>query len=55
MFVADVIKSVNTIDRGILDRVLRRFGLPAWVRHAYFEHHAHVRLRLKLAAGVGEP
>ena len=30
-------------------------SLPAWFRHAYFECHAHVRLRFKLAAGLGEP
>ena len=38
-----------------MDRVLRSLGLPAWFRHAYFEYHAHVRLRFKLAAGLGEP
>ena len=52
---ADVVKSVDTVDRGILDRVLCSLGLPAWYRHAYFEYHAHVRLRCKLAAGLGEP
>ena len=27
-----------------------------WFRHAYFEYHSHVRLRLnKLSAGLGEP
>ena len=30
-------------------------GLPAWFRHAHFEYHLHVRLRFKLAAGLGEP
>ena len=30
-------------------------GLLAWFRHAYFEYHSHVRLRFKLAAGLGEP
>ena len=29
--------------------------MPGWFRHAYFEYHAHVRLRFKLAAGLGEP
>ena len=52
---ADVIKSFDTVDRGILDRVLRSLGLPAWFRHAYFECHAQVRLRFKLASGLGEP
>ena len=30
-------------------------GLLGWFRHAYFEYHAHVRLRFKLASGLGEP
>ena len=55
LFVADVIKSFDTVARGILDRVLSCPGLPGWFRHAYFEYHAHVRLRFKLAAGLGEP
>ena len=55
LFVADVIKSFDTVDRGILDWVLSSLGLPAWFRHAYFEYHAHVRLRFKLASGVGRP
>ena len=55
LFVADVVKSCDTVDRGILDRVLSSLGLPGWFRHAYFEYHAHVRLRFKLAAGLGEP
>ena len=54
-FVADVVKSFDTVDRGILDSVLSSLGLPAWFRHAYFEYHAHVRLRFKLATGLGEP
>ena len=54
-FFADVIKSFDSVDRGILDRVLSSLGLPAWFRHAYFEYHARVRLRFKLAAGLGEP
>ena len=40
---------------GFLISVLSSLGLPAWFRHAYFEYHAHVRLRFKLAAGLGEP
>ena len=55
LFVADVIKSFDTVDRDILDRVLSSLGLPGWFRHAYLEYHAHVRLRFKLAAGLGEP
>ena len=30
-------------------------GLLAWFRNAYFEYHAHVRFRFKLASGPGEP
>ena len=42
------------VDRGILYRVLSSLGLPGWFRHAYFEYHAHVRLRFKLASGLGQ-
>ena len=28
-------------------------GLPGWFRHASSEYHAHVRLRFKLASGLG--
>ena len=55
LFVADVVESFDTVDRGVLDRVLSSLELPAWYRHAYFEYHANVRLRFKLAAGLGEP
>ena len=55
LFVADVIKSFDTVDRGISDRVLCSLGLPSCLRHAYFECHAYVRLRFKLAAGLGQP
>ena len=55
IFVADVIKSFDTVDRGILDYILSRLGLPEWFRHAYFEYHANVRLRFKLSCGLGEP
>ena len=55
LFVADVIKSFDTVDRGILERVLSSLGLLGWFRNAYFEYHAHVRLRFKLASGLGEP
>ena len=48
LFVADVIKFFDTVDRGILDRVLSSLGLPAWFRHGHFEYHSHVRLRFKL-------
>ena len=55
LFVADVTKSFDTVDRRILDRVLSCLGLPGCFRHAYFEYPAHVRLRFKLASGLGEP
>ena len=55
IFVADAVKSFDTVDREILDRVLCSFGLLAWFRHAHFEYHGHVRLRFKFAAGLGEP
>ena len=55
LFVADVFKSFDAVDRGILDRVLTSLGLPAWFRNAYFEYHVHVWLRFKLASGLGEP
>ena len=45
LFVADVIKSFDTVDRAILDRVLSSLGLPAKFRHAYFEYQSHVSLR----------
>ena len=54
-FVADIMKSFDTVERSMLDRVLSCLGLPVWFRHTYFECHAHVRLRFKLAAGLGEP
>ena len=53
VFVADGFKSFDTVDRGILDRVLSSLGLPGWFRHAYFEYHSLVRLRFKLSAGLG--
>ena len=40
---------------GILDRVLSSLGLNGSFRHAYFEYHARVQLRFKLASGSGEP
>ena len=55
LLVADVVKSFDTVDRGVLDRVLSSLGLPAWFRHTYFEYHAKVRLRFRLAVGLGEP
>ena len=53
IFVADVVKSFDTVDRDILDCALGRLGLPAWFRRVYFSFHREVRLRFKLAAGLG--
>ena len=44
-----------TLDRSILDCALGRLGLPDWFRKVYFAFHCQVRLRFKLAAGLGEP
>ena len=55
VMVADVIKSFDTVDRSILDCALGRLGLPDWFRKVYFSFHCQVRLRFKLAAGLGEP
>ena len=53
IFVADVDKSFDTVDRDILDCALGRLGLPAWFRKVYFSFHRDVRLRFALAAGLG--
>ena len=53
IFVADVVKSFDTVDRDILDCALERLGLPAWFRKVYFSFHREIRLRFKLAAGSG--
>ena len=53
IFVADVVKSFDTVDRGILNYVLSRLGLPGWFRHVYFEYRARVRLGFKLSCGLG--
>ena len=55
VMVADVIKSFDTVDRSILDCTLGRLGLPDWFRKVYFSFPCQVRLRFKLAAGLGEP
>ena len=54
LFVADVVQSFDTVDRR-MDLVLSSLGLPGWFQHAYFEFHSHVRLRFKLATGLGQP
>ena len=53
--VLTVVKSFDTVDRGILGGVLSSLGLSAWFRNAYFEYHTHVRRRFKLSSGLGEP
>ena len=55
IFVADVSKSCDTVDRDVLDLVLGRLGLPVWFRRVYCGYHANVRLRLKLACGLESP
>ena len=55
VMVADVIKSFDTVDRSILDCALGRLGFPDGFRKVYFSFHGQVRLRFKLAAGLGEP
>ena len=54
VLVADVITSFDTVDRSILDCTLGRLGLRDWFRKVYFSFHSQVRLRSKLAAGLGE-
>ena len=48
-----VVKSFDTVDRDILDCAVGRLGLPACFRRVYFSFHRDVRLRFKLAAGLG--
>ena len=55
VMVADVFKPFDTADRSILDSALGRLGLPNWFRRAYFSFQSQVRLRFKLAVGLGEP
>ena len=55
LFVADVVKSFDTVDRTILDRVLSSLGLLGWFRHTYLNTMAHVRMRFKLASSLGVP
>ena len=55
VMVADVSKSFDTVERSFLDCTLGRLGLPDWFRKVYFSFHSQVRLRFKIAAGLGEP
>ena len=52
VMVADVIKFL-TLWTGPFWIV--RLGLPGWFRRAYSSIHSQVRLRFKVAAGLGEP
>ena len=45
VFVADVVKSFDTVNRGVLGLVLGCLGLPVLFRRTYFGYHASVRLR----------
>ena len=54
-FVANVVKSFGTVDRGVLDLVLSGLGRPTCCRLAYFEVMLGLGLRLKLAFRLGEP
>ena len=53
VFVADVVKSFDTLDRVILDFVLGRLGLPGWFRRVSYLGSG--RLRFKLYCGLGQP
>ena len=55
VMVVDVNKSFDVVDRSIWDCALGRLGLLDWFREVYFSFHGQVRLRFKLAAGLGEP
>ena len=55
LFVADAIKSFDTVDRGILDSVLSSLGLPAWFRHAYFEYMLMCACGLSLLLALVSP
>ena len=43
----------DTVDRDTLNCALGRLGRPAWFRKVYFSFHKEVRLRFKLATGLG--
>ena len=51
--VADVVKSFDSVDPGVLDSVLSSLCLPAGIRHVQSEYHSHVRQRFKFACGLG--
>ena len=43
-----------TTTRSILDCIFSRLRLPGWFRRRNFTYHSQVRLRIKLASGLGE-
>ena len=53
-FVADVIKSFDTVDREILDRVLSSLGFPAAFRLLILNTTSMFVYSLSLATGIGE-
>ena len=53
IFVADIVKSFDTVDRDILDCAYWGFGLPPWFRRVYFSFHREVRLRFELDVVLG--
>ena len=55
VMVADVIVSFDAVGRSSLDGAFGRLGLHHWSRNVYLAYHSQVRLRFKLAAGLGEP
>ena len=46
LFVADVVKSLTRLIGSFQIVSCPVLGFPGWFRHAYFEYHAHVRLRV---------
>ena len=59
IFVADMVKSFDTVDRDILDCALGRLGFPAWFRKVYFSFHRDVRFYCcairSLVPALGKP
>ena len=51
--VVDVVKHFRTTIRDLLECALGRLGLPAQFRKVHFSFLNEVRLRLKMAAGLG--
>ena len=51
IFVADVVKSFDIVERDILDFSLGRLGVPALFRRVYFSFDREVPSRFNLATG----